>query len=202
MSRRTKPSGWWAKWEGMLERRISCKDIWYVEPQRIKFMVQAMYDVLPSLANLHVWGKTHSPACLRWPGKGSWNIFWAAAHQLGGRATTTGGMTRCWRRWQRPSWMLCPRTIKFVAQNTPPSSGKLPQAQPRPAVGLLTSATDGELRVGLGRQVNFSMHYFVCLFVFLQCKARCVTLPCMKSGNKVWLIDWKGLIGIKVFFNS
>lgn len=32
----------------------------------IKFMVQAVYDVLPSPANLHTWGKSDLPTCPLW----------------------------------------------------------------------------------------------------------------------------------------
>lgn len=47
--------GPWTRCEGELEMKISWTDIWQPEPQQIKFMVQAAYDVLPSPANFHVW---------------------------------------------------------------------------------------------------------------------------------------------------
>ena len=36
-----------------------------------RFLVQAVYDALPSPANLHVWGKSETPSCLLCSGRGS-----------------------------------------------------------------------------------------------------------------------------------
>lgn len=63
--------GAWTRWEGVLERKLTWNDIWKAEPQHMKSMVQAVYDVLPSPANLHVWGKSESPVCLLCPGRGT-----------------------------------------------------------------------------------------------------------------------------------
>lgn len=46
---------------------ISCKKNYY----RVHFLIQAVYDGLPSLANFPVWGKTEAPACALCSGKGS-----------------------------------------------------------------------------------------------------------------------------------
>ncbi|XP_039590572.1 uncharacterized protein LOC120514312 [Polypterus senegalus] len=63
--------GAWTRWEGALERKITWNDIWKAEPQRIKFLVQAVYDVLPGPTNLHVWGKSEVPTCPLCPRRGS-----------------------------------------------------------------------------------------------------------------------------------
>lgn len=55
--------GAWSRWENAIERRVTWAELWKAEPQRIKFLVQAVYNVLPSPSNLHVWGKVESPAC-------------------------------------------------------------------------------------------------------------------------------------------
>lgn len=55
----------------MLQRKISWYDIWQAELQRIMFMVQAMYNVIPSQANLHIWGMNNSSACPLCRGRGS-----------------------------------------------------------------------------------------------------------------------------------
>jgi len=43
---------------------VTWTELWKREPQRIKFLIQAVYDMLPSPSNLHIWGKVESPA---WP---------------------------------------------------------------------------------------------------------------------------------------
>lgn len=42
--------------------KITWAELWRAEPQRIKFLIQLIYDVLPSHANLHTWGLTDTPA--------------------------------------------------------------------------------------------------------------------------------------------
>ncbi|KAI4901998.1 hypothetical protein NFI96_003044 [Prochilodus magdalenae] len=59
------------RWEGVLERKLTWNDIWKAEPQRIKFMIQTVYDLLPSPANLHSWGKSDLPICPLCPGRGT-----------------------------------------------------------------------------------------------------------------------------------
>ena len=55
--------GAWTRWEQAAERKVTWTDLWKAEPQRIKFLIQAVYDVLPSPSNLFCWGKVESPAC-------------------------------------------------------------------------------------------------------------------------------------------
>ncbi|KAK7915664.1 hypothetical protein WMY93_011425 [Mugilogobius chulae] len=56
--------GAWARWENAIQRRVTWNELWKAEPHRIKFLIQAVYDVLPSPSNLHNWGKIESPACV------------------------------------------------------------------------------------------------------------------------------------------
>lgn len=58
-----KQQGAWIKWEQAMERHITWKDIWHWNPQRIKFFIQGVYDVLLSPSNLYTWGKMKTPAC-------------------------------------------------------------------------------------------------------------------------------------------
>ena len=51
------------RWEQAVERKVSWGERWTVEPHRIKFLIQAVYDVLPSPSNLHIRGMVESPAC-------------------------------------------------------------------------------------------------------------------------------------------
>lgn len=54
--------GAWTKWEQAMEQRVTWKDIWQWNPQRVNFLIQGVYDVLPSPSNLYTWGKTETPA--------------------------------------------------------------------------------------------------------------------------------------------
>ncbi|XP_034552669.1 LOW QUALITY PROTEIN: uncharacterized protein LOC117822130 [Notolabrus celidotus] len=55
--------GAWTRWEQAVERKVSWTKLWKAEPHRIKFLIQAVYDVLPSPSNLFSWGMVESPAC-------------------------------------------------------------------------------------------------------------------------------------------
>lgn len=58
-----KQQGPWTRWENAVERKVTWAELWKAEPHRIKFLIQAVYDVLPSPSNLHTRGKAESPAC-------------------------------------------------------------------------------------------------------------------------------------------
>ena len=55
--------GAWTRWEHADPSRITWAELWKTEPLRIKFLVQFVYDVLPSPANLHTWGLADTPEC-------------------------------------------------------------------------------------------------------------------------------------------
>ncbi len=40
--------GAWIRWENAIERKVIWAELWKAEPQRIKFLIQVVYDVLPS----------------------------------------------------------------------------------------------------------------------------------------------------------
>lgn len=124
-------------------------------------MVLTVYDVLPSPANLHVWGKSDSPACLLCPGRSS------LKHVLSGRPKALGEIRYLWRRDQvlktvaeaissavANNKQVCgQRNLTFVR------AGEKPQSRAGSAGGLLTLASDWELRVDLGRQLKFPDHF-------------------------------------------
>lgn len=58
-----KQQGAWTRWEKAVEMKVTLAEFWKAEPHCIKFLIQAVYDVLPSPSNLRVWGKAESPAC-------------------------------------------------------------------------------------------------------------------------------------------
>ncbi|KAL7880376.1 hypothetical protein SRHO_G00026300 [Serrasalmus rhombeus] len=43
--------GAWARWEHAVDRKVSRVELWKAEPHRIRFLIQAVYDVLPSPSN-------------------------------------------------------------------------------------------------------------------------------------------------------
>ncbi|KAK0135126.1 hypothetical protein N1851_029059 [Merluccius polli] len=139
------------RWEGALERKLTWNDIWKAEPQRIKFMVQAVYDVLPSPANLHVWGKSDLPTCPLCPGRGT------LEHIMSSCPAALGGGRYRWRHDQVLK-AVAETISSAVANNKHASSrksipfvkaGEKPRSKPTPSASLLSSASDWELRVEL-----------------------------------------------------
>ncbi len=63
--------GAWTRWESTLQRRITWANILQANFHWVRFLVQAVYDALPSPANLHVWRKCETPSCLLCSGRGS-----------------------------------------------------------------------------------------------------------------------------------
>ncbi|KAI4872262.1 hypothetical protein NFI96_007403 [Prochilodus magdalenae] len=51
------------RWEQALDRKITWSELWKAQPHQINFMVQSVYDVLPSPSNLFCWGLAETPAC-------------------------------------------------------------------------------------------------------------------------------------------
>ncbi|XP_074527636.1 uncharacterized protein LOC141791255 [Halichoeres trimaculatus] len=150
--------GAWTRWEEAMERKISWAELWRAEPLRIRFLIQSVYDVLPSPSNLFCWGKVETPACPLCQGRGSLeHILSSCPRALGdGRyrwrhdqvlkavAESINAAIDQSRRLQPPT-----RAIPFVkAGEQPPLSRKTP-------TGLLGTARDWQLRVDLGRQLKF-----------------------------------------------
>ena len=55
--------GAWVNWEHALERKVTWSEMWRMQPFHFKFLVQSVYDVLPSPSNLCRSGKIDTPAC-------------------------------------------------------------------------------------------------------------------------------------------
>ncbi|KAL7863464.1 hypothetical protein SRHO_G00124480 [Serrasalmus rhombeus] len=55
--------GAWTRWENAVERKVTWTEIWKAKPHRNKFLIRAVYDVLPSPSNLQTWGIAETPAC-------------------------------------------------------------------------------------------------------------------------------------------
>ena len=55
--------GAWTKWEEAEQRKVSWQELWRMEPIRIKFLIKAVYDLLPSPTNLVRWGVAEDSRC-------------------------------------------------------------------------------------------------------------------------------------------
>ncbi|MDF4259815.1 hypothetical protein P3388_26120, partial [Vibrio parahaemolyticus] len=54
--------GQWLNWESVEKRKLSWRDLWSMEENRIRFLVGATYDVLPTPQNLKLW-VNEDPSC-------------------------------------------------------------------------------------------------------------------------------------------
>ncbi len=152
--------GAWTRWESTLQRRITWANILQADFHRVRFLVQAVYDTLPSPANLHVWGKSETPSCLRCSGRGSLEHLSSCPKAL------ADGRYR-WRHDQVLKAIaesldsaistskyhhVSKKAISFI------KAGEKPRARPHLTTGLLTRASDWQLQVDLGKQLRFPQH--------------------------------------------
>ena len=160
-----KQQGAWTRWENAVERRVTWAELWKAEPQRIKFLIQAVYDVLPSPSNLHIWGIAETPACPLCSKRGTLeHILSCCTRALGdGRyrwrhdqvlktiaeAISTGLV---WSKQFRPT----KKTIAFVR-----AGDTAAPARRTSSAGILMSARDWQLLVDLEHQLKFPSHIAV-----------------------------------------
>ncbi|XP_030281784.1 uncharacterized protein LOC115586678 [Sparus aurata] len=88
---RLRQQGAWTRWEEAMNRKISWPELRKAEPYRIKFLIQSVYDVLPSPSNLFCWGKIDTPACPLCQGRGT------LEHILSSCPKALGDGRYCWR---------------------------------------------------------------------------------------------------------
>ena len=140
-----------------MKRKISWADIWHADASRLKFLVQSVYDVLPSPANLFTWGKSGIPSCPLCAGKGTLrHIMSACPRALGdGRyrwrhdqvlrtvAVTVDAAIRA------NNYKPEARPIYFVqaGECPPPSACKINSC-------LLSTAQDWQWRVDIGNRLK------------------------------------------------
>ncbi|XP_062916611.1 uncharacterized protein LOC134352920 [Mobula hypostoma] len=156
-----KQQGAWTRWENAVERKVTWADLWKAESHRIQFLIQAVYDVLPSPSNLHTWDKAESSACPLCSKRGTLeHILSSCARALGeGRyrwrhdqvlktiaEAVSAGVE--WAKRSRPS----KQTIAFVRAGEQPTPAK------RTSAGILTSARAWQLLVDLEGQLKFPNH--------------------------------------------
>ncbi|XP_035990671.1 uncharacterized protein LOC118562404 [Fundulus heteroclitus] len=153
--------GAWTRWESALQRRITWTNILQPDFQRVRFLVQAVYDALPSPANLHVWGKSETPSCPLCSGRGSLEHLlsgcpkaladgryrWRHDQVLKAVAESVASAINSSNKQQAPK-----KAISFVR------AGEKPRANQRATIGLLYTASDWQLQVDLGKQLRFPQH--------------------------------------------
>ncbi|XP_061925310.1 uncharacterized protein LOC133664585 [Entelurus aequoreus] len=159
-----KQQGAWTRWDNAVERRVTWAEIWKAEPQRIKFLIQAVYDVLPSPSNLHTWGIAETPACPLCSKRGT------LEHILSCCTRALGDGRYRWRHDQvlktiaeaistglalAKQFHPSKKTIAFVR------AGDTPTPASRTSAGILTSAKDWQLLVDLENQLKFPSHIAV-----------------------------------------
>ncbi|XP_062848878.1 ankyrin repeat domain-containing protein 26 isoform X2 [Trichomycterus rosablanca] len=153
--------GAWTRWEHAEKRKITWPELWRLEPQHLKFLILAVYDVLPSPTNLQRWGMADTAACQLCERRatlehilsccpkalGEGRYRWRHDQVLRALADTLSiAISNC--RYQPPRKKL----ITFVR------AGEQAQHQPGSSGGLLTTARDWELQVDLGKQLKFPEH--------------------------------------------
>ncbi|XP_063080140.1 uncharacterized protein LOC134470047 [Engraulis encrasicolus] len=150
--------GAWTKWEHVTNRKITWTELWKAEPHHFKFLVQSVYDVLPSPANLFTWGLTNSPVCQLCQKRGS------LEHILSCCSKALGDGRYRWRHDQvlrAIADTICTGISVSKGQQPTKSAiafvraGEKPQPSKKTQGGLLTTARDWQLLVDLGRQLRF-----------------------------------------------
>lgn len=148
--------GAWTWWESFLRRKISWSEIWHSDASRIKFLVQSVYDVLPSSANLHIWGMSESPSCPLCSRKST------LKHILSACPKALGEGRYRWRHDQ-----VLKKLAEIVATAISDCSckpktkaicfikaGEKSSTVRKSSTCMLASARDWQLRVDLGNQLN------------------------------------------------
>ncbi|XP_073720025.1 uncharacterized protein [Misgurnus anguillicaudatus] len=153
--------GAWTRWEQAVERKITWTELWRSEPHRIKFLVQAVYDVLPSPSNLYTWGLIDTPGCVLCQRKGT------LEHILSCCPRALGEGRYRWRHDQvlktiaesiqatinnRGKSKHSKLTISFIR------AGEKPERSARVTSGLLNTAQDWQMKVDLCKQLKFPQH--------------------------------------------
>ncbi|XP_061733213.1 uncharacterized protein LOC133536595 [Nerophis ophidion] len=150
--------GAWTRWEQASERKVTWTELWKAEPHRIKFLIQAVYNVLPSPSNLFTWGKVETPGCPLCQRRGT------LEHILSCCPKALGDGRYRWRHDQVLKDIadaIC-RGVSHSKSLRPVKSTAFIRAGEKstPAArntssGLLATARDWELSVDLGKQLKF-----------------------------------------------
>lgn len=150
--------GSWMNWEGARQRKLTWKDIWYTEPQRLQFNLKSVYDVLPSPTNLATWGLSDDPSCKLCgrPANLEHILSSCSVALTDGRYTwrhdkvlspIADALDKCRRKPRRGKGQL--RFVNFVRAGEPATEGTVEGA------GLLGTAGDWQLKADLNGRMQF-----------------------------------------------
>lgn len=147
----------WTRWESILQRKITWSNICQADFHYIRSLLQAVYNVIPSPPNLHVWGKYEAPSCPPCSGRRS------LEHILSICPTSLG-----YRHYHYNQDQVLKAIAESVAKAINTSKGyhqpktitflkarEKPHLQPTAKSGLLITATDWQQEVDLGKQLKF-----------------------------------------------
>lgn len=150
--------GAWTRWEHAEPRKLTWAELWRAEPLRTKFLIQSVYDVLPSPANLHTWGLADTPECKLCLRRGT------LEHILSCCPKALGEGRYRWRHDQVLKSLadsICTAILNSKTQAAPKQSitfiraGQKANHQPNSQGGLLATARDWQLQVDVGKQLKF-----------------------------------------------
>ena len=156
-----KQQGAWTKWENAVERKVTWAELWKAEPHRVKFLVQAVYDILPSPSNLHIWGLSETPSCPLCSKRGT------LEHILSCCKTALADGRYRWRHDQvlkaiaEAIAISTERSKKLKPTNqkiTFVRAGEQPKPSKKTSAGILASAKDWRMLVDLDKQLRFPSH--------------------------------------------
>ncbi|KAI8479507.1 hypothetical protein Bbelb_373930 [Branchiostoma belcheri] len=153
--------GAWTRWEQTEPRKVTWPELCRAEPFRIKFLISSVYDVLPSPANLHIWGMAETPACPLCGRRGT------LEHILSCCPRALGEGRYRWRHDQVLRVLAASfcKAIQSSKSQMPPKksitfvrAGESAKRKPTSAGGLLATARDWQLKVDLDKQLKFPDH--------------------------------------------
>ena len=150
--------GAWMKWDAVTEKKISWSEIWKSTGYALKFRISSVYDLLPTPANLQLWGKKDDPACTLCGKRAnlehilsSCNIAlqqgryrWRHDQVLKELASSIDQARRSIKGRERPKLIAFVKAGSQATKNTNTKD-----------VGLLTTANDWTLEVDLGKKLIF-----------------------------------------------
>ncbi|RXN04565.1 reverse transcriptase [Labeo rohita] len=144
-----------------MDRKVTWTELCQSEPHRITFLIRAVYDVLPSPANLCMWGKADTPTFHLCPARGT------LEHILSSCPTALGQGRYTWCHNQLLK-SIADTIIKEISKggrgsNTTRSiafvrAGEQPKAGRKVPAGILASAKDWKHSVDLEKQLKFPLH--------------------------------------------
>ena len=154
--------GSWTRWEGVRQRKLKWHKIWEMDEGTLRFTLKAVYDVLPSPLNLHIWGSAEEPKCKLCERIGSLDhILSACPTSLAdGRYTwrhnqvlraIAEGLEEA-RKKQKCTQGSGPCFVPFVRSG---EEGKTRREKER---GILPTASDWKMKADIDRMAHFPRH--------------------------------------------